>query len=282
MPMAAKLSMASRNAPHLKSTTEGGIQLRIQRSRFRRLQLHCAWAKAIQAGQWQCYRRAIRAVRDSGIPFLLGGGFALATYIGRWRNTKDIDFYILPKDRDAAVAALTRAGFEDYYPTVPYDRKWIYRSVCAGVLVDIIWSMANQRAAVDDAWFSAAPRITLRDEPLLVVPVEEFAWCKLYILQRDHCDWTDVFNLLYAVAPRMDWDHLLRRVEDDLLLLKGLLNVYGWLCPARAREVPHRLRTTLGLEDPKPGAAGKRDRVRLLDSRAWFAATLAEGRPLEV
>ena len=70
---------------------------------------------AVTDEQWSTYREAIQALRAAGMRFLLGGGFALATYVGRWRNTKDIDFYIMQQDRDKAVEALSKAGFEDYF-----------------------------------------------------------------------------------------------------------------------------------------------------------------------
>src|SRR4051812_6866339 len=57
------------------------------------------WATGISEQEWLIYKFAIDALRDSGAQFLLGGGFALATFTGRWRDTKDIDFYIRPKDR---------------------------------------------------------------------------------------------------------------------------------------------------------------------------------------
>src|ERR1700749_217319 len=76
------------------------------------------WVETVTDEQWSTYRDAMRALRGAGIRFLLGGGFALATYVGRWRNTKDIDFYIMHEDRDKAVEALSKAGFEDYFSTL--------------------------------------------------------------------------------------------------------------------------------------------------------------------
>src|SRR5882762_243711 len=108
--------------------------------RARRPGLQFHWSDAISRSEWAIYRSAIRAVRKAGIPFLLGGGFAGATFTGRWRDTKDIDFYVHPRDRQATVTALTAAGFEDYFNRLPYDRKWIYRSVKSNVIVDIIWA----------------------------------------------------------------------------------------------------------------------------------------------
>ncbi len=244
--------------------------------------LQFEWAKTISAEQWETYQSAIRAIRTAEIPFLLGGGFAMAGFTGRWRNTKDIDFYISKSDRARTIAALTAAGFRDYFDDLPYDRKWIYRSTRSGVIVDIIWAMANQRAQVDAQWFENAPTISIRGETLKVVPMEEFVWCKLYILQRDHCDWTDVLNVLFAAGARMDWDRLLERLEDDWPLLKSLLTLYGWVCPRSAAELPESLRRRLRLEKPEIPKRQKRNRIRLLDSRDWFAALLDRNKPLQV
>ena len=244
--------------------------------------LQFRWAETISSRQWRIYQRAIRVLRDAGIPFLLGGGFALATFTGRWRDTKDIDFYIRPEHRRATIDALTQAGFADYYPRLRYDRKWIYRSVHSDVIVDIIWSMANQRARVDALWFERAGSVAIRGEKIKVIPLEEFIWCKLYILQRDHCDWTDLLNLLHAAGARIDWNHLLERLEDDLPLLRGLLSVYGWLCPNRAQLLPEYLWRLLDLPRPQTAPAPKRDRIRLLDSRAWFGPRHPKAKKLEV
>jgi len=244
--------------------------------------LQFEWVEAVTDEQWSTYRDAICALRSAGLRFLLGGGFALATYVGRWRNTKDIDLYIMQEDREKAVEALSKAGFDDFYAQRAYDRKWIYRSTRDGVIVDIIWAMANQRAQTDEQWFERAPAATVRGEALKIVPMEEFLWCKLYIMQRDHCDWTDVFNLIYAVGPQLDWEHLLARLEEDRPLLKGLLTVYGWLCGEQARELPKWLRNELDLPELEQPLSRKRDHVRLLDTRGWFAALLPKNKPLEV
>jgi len=247
--------------------------------------LQFRWAERISDQEWNVYRAAIEAIRGAGVPFLLGGGFALATFIGRWRDTKDIDFYIHPRDRAVAVAALTRAGFSDYFDRVAYDRKWIHRSVRSNVIVDLIWSMANQRARVDDTWFKRAGRVSIRKQDMLVLPREEFMWCKLYILQRDHCDWTDVFNLIYAVGADLDWQHLIERLAQDTPLLKALLTVYGWLCPKRIRLLPASLWQALRMPPPEARNGTRRDlrdHIRLLDTRDWFAASMPKGAALAV
>jgi hypothetical protein len=245
--------------------------------------LRFRWAAAISTAEWHVYRAAIRAVQATGMPFMLGGGFALAAFTGRWRDTKDIDFYIRSEHRDVVTSALAQAGFEDYFRRLPYDRKWIYRSIRSNVIVDIIWSMANQRAQVDPVWFERAGSVSLRGEKLQVVPLEELIWCKLYILQRDHCDWTDILNLLYAVGSEIDWAHLLDRLEDDTPLLKGVLSVFGWLCPRGVLELPPSLWERLEMRPPpREPQPPSQDRIRLLDSRCWFAALQPEGGKLGI
>jgi hypothetical protein len=214
---------------------------------------------------------------------MLGGGFGLATYADRWRDTKDIDFYILPRDQAPIAKALVKAGFSDYYPQLAYDRGWIYRSVKDGVIVDMIWSMANRRATVDESWFERARTIAIREKTLAVIPPEELLWCKLYVMQRDHCDWLDVLNLLYAAGPSLIWEHLLGRVGQEFQLLQSCVQLFDWLSPNRAAQFPARIRKHFRLPEPViVSPEEERRRVRLLDSRAWFAPFQSPDAPMEV
>src|SRR5215210_1712277 len=111
------------------------------------------WASIVPDDQWNTYLDAIRVTRKTGAPFLLGGAFGLAAYTGRWRNTKDLDFFVLPSDKDKVVDALTKIGFEDYHSTLAYDRGWIYRAVRNDAIVDVIWQTPNRRTVVDEEWF---------------------------------------------------------------------------------------------------------------------------------
>lgn len=245
--------------------------------------LDLEWVSGLSQDEWENYMRAIRGLKARNVPFVLGGGFAQAAFTGRWRNTKDIDFYVLPRDVPVAKEALSEAGFEDYFTKVPYDRAWIYRSTRADVIVDIIWAMANQRAQVDSLFLERATPVSLRGEELMLIPMEDFLWCKMYVIQRDRCDWADVINVLYSNAPRLDWEHFLWRLGPDRPLLHAVLAVYGWLHPERALQVPDWVRKSLNL--PLPNAADADlwpQRARFLDSRIWFTALKPRGERLEI
>ena len=230
------------------------------------------WQMQIPDSEWAVYSRVIREVRSAGIRFAFGGAFATAVYTDQLRNTKDFDFYILPADRERMEQALTRAGLHDHFERLSYDRRWIYRASQDDIIVDAIWQMANYRAQVDEHWLARGPEIVIRGEALRAIPIEELIWSKLYVLQRERCDWTDVFKLIDAQTASIDWDHLLDRLADDAPLLAGALEVYRWLAPDRAGQIEHRVWERLQLPYPalNPNPELSRARADLLDSRPWF------------
>ncbi len=236
---------------------------------------HPEWGETIPEAEWSVYQRVMREARTESIPFAFGGAFATAVYTGSLRNTKDFDFYILPAHREVMKEAITRAGLHDYYDRLSYDRSWIYRGNRDDIIVDAIWAMANHRAEVDPEWLSRGPEVIIRGERLRAIPVEELLWCKLYIIQRERCDWGDVFNLLDARIRAIDWNHLLQRLTSDAPLLAGALAVFAWLAPERAREVPPSVWSRLGLTNPAPaGGELSPARAALLDSRPWFTSQI--------
>jgi hypothetical protein len=226
----------------------------------------------IPESQWAVYREVIRQVRAEGLRFAFGGAFATAVYTGDIRNTKDFDFYILPADREPMRRAMRRAGLQDHFGQLPYDRSWIYRASDGDVIVDAIWAMANHRADVDRQWLELGREVEMRGERLRPIPVEELIWSKLYVFQRERCDWPDVLNLLDAQASSIDWDRLLRRLDRDAPLLAGAMSVFAWLAPDRAATIPSAVWQQLGLRPfVEPGSPDVvQYRASLLESRPWF------------
>jgi hypothetical protein len=242
------------------------------------------WGQLIPEDQWSIFRTGTAALDRAGVPFLLHGAMALAAYTGHWRNTKDVDVVVRPADRDRAVEAVCGAGFVDFFDQGGYDRSWIFRGFRDGVLFDIIWALPNHRVAIDSGWFDRAERLSLRDQRFAVVPPEELIRVKLYVMQRERCDWVDVLNVLAAVGEWLDWRMLVDRMGRDLGLLHGVVAVFNWMCPERARSLPGWVRERFALEaapaatDPR---AMEERRVRLFDSRPWFAPNLPMDRVLE-
>jgi hypothetical protein len=233
--------------------------------------------------QWRFYEEVLLAAAKTGAHFALGGAFAWAAHTGLFRNTKDLDLYVMPSDREKFISALTSLNAHDLYDELPYDRGWIYRATRDGFIVDVIWSMANYRRELDSDYVSGGPTLDLRGIRLKVLPAEELVLNKLYILQRGRCDWFDVFNVLYCTHGRLDWTRLLNKLDDDVPLLGAALRVFAWLAPGCAARFPDDLWNKVGLRTPaEDGPDFIRERVNLLDSRPWFLPALAPGEQIFV
>lgn len=230
--------------------------------------------------QWSVYREVLFAMQQTGIPFAVGGGLAAMAYASQFRDSKDLDLYIEPESREQVIEILGGIGFTDLFEERPYDRKWIHRTHRSGTIVDAMWAMANQRSAVDRSWL-LGPLISVDGLQIRLLRPEETLWSKLYVMQRDRCDWPDALNMLSVVGPFLDWKHLMARLEDDVSLLGALLCTYGWLCPDSARLLPAWVWKQLQLTRPASVEAGDcLLRARLLDSRPWFTPTLDDDHRL--
>ena len=225
----------------------------------------------IPEADWALYSAVLREVRKSGVRVAMSGGFTGSFYTGVWRNTKDMDLCVLPEEREAVIEATRRAGMHDLYDEKPYDRRWIYRATHEGVIVDTIWQHANFRGQVDDGWLDLGPEVTLYGENVRLVPPEEMIWSKIYIVQRERCDWPDVINLVHATGSTLDWARLIARMSRDERVLGSVLLLYSWLAPGRAQTFPEWIWDRLHIPAPIDGPDRHDGHIALLESRPWFA-----------
>jgi hypothetical protein len=230
------------------------------------------WEALIPEDEWRCYKSVIDELRERGIRFAIGGGMAFSEYANRIRNTKDLDLYIFPWERDQAVDAAFAAGFEDYYEQSPYDRSWIFRSFKDPVIVDLIWTAPNHRMNVDPRWLTRGRDVLIRGTRLNLIPPEELIWAKLFVLQKDRCDWPDILNILDHMGHLLDWRHLIDRIGNDAPLLGGVLSAFRWLSPEKAAKLPSWIWHFVGLtrEWNEMSAEDALQRAPVLDYRDWF------------
>lgn len=222
----------------------------------------------IPSSQWEVYECVLSRIAATRMPFALGGAIAYAGYTGRMRNTKDLDIYVVPEDRDQAVSCLIACGLVDYFDELPYDRSWIYRGKKNDAIMDVIFAMANGRTKVTREWLDRGPLVEARGQHFRIIPPEELIWSKLYVVQRERCDWPDVLNVIDSVGPTLDWDHLLSLLGEDRPLLRSVISVYSWITPEGAIRLPRSLWRKLDLRSPNK--TEHKERMHLLDTRPWF------------
>lgn len=239
------------------------------------------WVDQLEPDHWQVYERVMQEATRQRITFALAGAFATATHTGRFRNTNDMDFYILPADRERVVQLTKQIGLRDFYDECPYDRSWTYRATNGTVIVEAIWTMRNHRASVDPEWLERALQVEMRGMRVRVTPPEEMIWPKLYVMMRERCDWPDILNYFYFCADGLDWRHLLDRLGEDKPLLTAALSVFSWISPDRVSTVPGWVWQDLGLRVSEAGFKGDSlGRAALFSTKKWYGA-MAQGASIE-
>ncbi len=185
--------------------------------------------------------RAIQVVRAAGVPFLVGGAYAFAHYTGIYRDTKDLDLFLMPEDVERALAVLAGDGWR----TEHHPDGWLAKGFKGEYFVDLIFSSGNGVAVVDPGWFEhAVPgRVFGQDVPL--VAAEEMIWSKAFVMERERFDGADVYHLLRALGAKLDWDRVLRRFERYWEVLLGHLMFFRFAYPSDRDVVPDRVMTDL-------------------------------------
>ena len=180
------------------------------------------------------YVDAMRALDRAGMPYAVGGGYAMAYYTGIRRNTKDLDLFVTPADRDRALSTLAAAG----YKTEFFYEFWIAKALHGEAFIDLLYNSGNGICVVDEEWFAHAVEHEVLGYPTRLVPAEEQLWSKAFVQDRDRFDGADVNHLIYGRGPLFDWERLLRRFEGHERVLLAHLMLFGYAYPTERDRVP--------------------------------------------
>jgi hypothetical protein len=180
------------------------------------------------------YVDALTHFSRSGIPFLVGGTFALTHYTRIERQTKDVDLFLRSADVGRAVDFFRGLG---YGADIPFPH-WLAKVHCDGEYMDLIFSSGNGLAAVDDGWFEHAVETEVLGVSVRLCPPEESIWSKAFVQERERFDGADVLHLLYRLGPTLDWDRLLSRFGPHWRVLLAHIVMFGFVYPGRRHRVP--------------------------------------------
>jgi len=188
----------------------------------------------LEAPAQEFYHHALEVLRASDVPVLVGGAYAFANYTGIVRHTKDLDLFIRRRDVDAALEALTSAG---YRGEIVYDH-WLAKVFSDGHFVDLIFNLGNGVGSVDDQWFESAEDAELLGVPVRMVGPGDMIWSKVFVMDRGRYDGADIAHLLRAYADRLDWERLLDRFHQHWRVLLGHLVMFGYVYPGERGRIP--------------------------------------------
>jgi len=180
------------------------------------------------------YQRALTALREAQVPFLIGGAYAFRQYTGIICKTKDLDLFVSPDKCHHALAVLQTAG----YHTELTSPHWLGKASCGEAHLDVIFSSGNGIAVVDELWFVHAVAGELFGLPIAYCPPEEMLWTKAYIMERERFDGADVAHLLRACGVSFDWPRILRRFGPHWRVLLSHLILFGFIYQTERNCIP--------------------------------------------
>jgi hypothetical protein len=187
------------------------------------------------------YRRALNVLTGSGVPYLIGGAYALAHYTGIHRDTKDFDIFLRRHDIDRALETLVASG----YRTELTHAHFLGKVSWNGIFVDLIFGSGNGLSPVDDEWFRFATDGQLMRIAVKFCSNEDMLWSKAFIMERERYDGADVAHLLRAGAPHLNWRRLFAHFGPHWRVLLAHLILFGFIYPAERDRIPKRVIRTL-------------------------------------
>jgi hypothetical protein len=180
------------------------------------------------------YRGCLEALQWSGVPFLVGGAFALESYTGLVRRTKDLDVFVRSDHAEPLLSFLSTAG----YRTEIRFTHWLGKAFKDDHFIDIIFGSNNGVCPVDELWFQHAEPTTVLGVPVRLVPPEEMLWSKAFVMERERYDGGDIAHLLRARGKMLDWSRVLYRFRGHWRVLLSHLILFGFIYPGHRLTIP--------------------------------------------
>lgn len=183
------------------------------------------------------FKKASAALRDAGIPFMLGG--SLASWArGGPAVTKDIDLMVKEEDAPRALEALVGAGMraEDR----PED--WLVKAWDGDVMVDLIHHARGLE--IDDEVIERADTINVVAMPVRVMALEDVLSTKLLALDEHSLDYGTLLSISRALREQIDWPEVRRRTSESpyARAFFALMAALGLIDPGEAKRAPEPAR----------------------------------------
>jgi hypothetical protein len=188
-------------------------------------------------------KRSAAALRDAGVPFLLGGSLASWARGGPESN-HDLDLMIKPEDAERALDALVQAGMRAEDP----PEEWLLKAWDGDVLVDLIFG--PEGLEMTDEVIARGEQMPVLSMEMRVMALEDVLVTKMMALTEHTLRYESLLRIARSLREQVDWDEVRARTESSpfarafFVLAEGL-----GILPERS---------------PDPPAASPRTRVRVL------------------
>jgi hypothetical protein len=179
------------------------------------------------------YREALELLEESGAKFMLGGAFAMFHYTGIYRDTKDLDVFC----KSTEFPKILKFFGEKGYRTELTDVRWLAKVFKGEYFIDIIFDTVNNICRVDETWYERSVWSEFVGKQVRMIPPEELIWCKLYVQNRERFDGADINHIMLKYGQKINWDHLLFRMDQHWHLLLAQILMFQFVYPADYRGI---------------------------------------------
>jgi hypothetical protein len=153
-------------------------------------------------------KRAVAALREAGVPFLLGG--SLASWArGGPESRHDLDVIVRPEDAERALDALAAAGMRPERP----PEEWLYKAWDGEVPIDVIFRPRGLE--IDDHVLARGDEIHVQGITLPVMALEDVLATKLLALDDHSVDYSPLLQIVRALREQIDWRALRGRTRHS-------------------------------------------------------------------
>jgi hypothetical protein len=153
-------------------------------------------------------KKAVAALREAEVPFLLGGSLAVWARGGP-ETRHDLDLVVKPEDANRALAVLADAGMRPEKP----PEEWLHKAWDGDVLIDVIYSPRGLE--VDDELLGRGEFLHVLGITIPVMAIEDVMATKLLALHEQELDLTSVLRIARSVREQIDWRLLRERTRNS-------------------------------------------------------------------
>jgi hypothetical protein len=196
-------------------------------------------------------KKSAAALREAGIPFLLGG--SLASWARGGPETRhDLDLVIKPEDAERALETLVAAGMRAEHP----PEEWLVKAYDGDPLVDLIFWPKGM--PVDDDLIARGEVMSVLGMEMRVMALEDVLVTKLMALDEHSLRYESLLPIARALREQVDWADVRARTLESVWARAFFVMLEG-----------------LGLlPEASPSTGGQENRVRVLTPRGSAAANV--------
>jgi hypothetical protein len=177
------------------------------------------------------FKSCAAALKDAGVPFVLGGGLACWARGGP-ETYNDLDLMVKPDDAERALQALVEAGLRPEDP--PED--WLLKAWDGDVLVDLIFRPIGM--TISDETFDAADELNVFSMRVPVMSLEDVISTKLLALSEHFLDYEAALQIARSLREQIDWATVRARTSGSpyARAFFALLDELGLVTGERERQ----------------------------------------------